>query len=196
MVIEQISKEKIYAQVGPIPSDTIRPGTQTQYPSDTYNAGDITIPWGWILLVLLFVGLLVATYFIIKRELERKDRDEKASKWTLFEVRVPRTNEIEIGEAEKMFANLASIGGKGKGLAGLFTVGNSISFEIMAIPGEIRFYVHCPNRLAEMVEKQILGTYQGADVKQVDDYNIFDVNTHVEYARLELGEENYLPLRT
>jgi hypothetical protein len=196
MVIEQYSKEQILSQVGPTPSNDVQPGTQTEYPADSYNQGDLNIPWGWVSAVLIFIGLLVATYFIIKNKLSRKDRDEKASKWTLFEVRVPRTNEIEIGEAEKMFANLVSIGGRGKGLAKLFTVNNSISFEIMAIPGEIRFYVHCPKRLSEMVEKQILGSYQDADVKQVNDYNIFDVNTHVEYTRLELEEENYSPIRT
>jgi len=196
MVVKQYSKEQILSQVGPMPSEEIKSGTQTEYPVDTYNQGSIDIPWGWLSFLLIFLGLLITIYFIIKKKLSKKDRDEKAGKWTLFEVRVPRTNEIEIGEAEKMFANLVSIGGKAKGLAKFFTVNNSISFEIMAIPGEIRFYVHCPKRLSEMVEKQILGSYQDADVKQVNDYNIFDVNTHVEYTRLELEEENYFPIRT
>ena len=196
MVIEEISKEEIYSQVGPMPStDVVQPGTQTEYPRDSYNRGGFTIPWGWITFLLIFIGSLVAVYFVIKKRLEKKDRDEKASRWTLFEVRVPRTNEIEIGEAEKMFANLASIGGRAKGLAKLFTVNNSISFEIMAIPGEIRFYVHCPKKLDDMVEKQILGSYQDAQVQKVNDYNIFDINTYVEYTRLKLEEENYCPIR-
>lgn len=196
MVIEQFSKDEIVAQVGPTPNEPVRPGTQTEYPDDSYNSEGVNIPWGWISFAFVFIALLVATYFIIKKKLSKKDRDEKASNWTLFEVRVPRTNEIEIGEAEKMFANLISIGGKGEGLAGMFTVNNSISFEVMAVPGEIRFYVHCPRKLAPMVEKQILGSYQDADVKQVNDYNIFDVNTHVEYTRLALEEEDYFPIRT
>jgi len=179
-----------------MPTEEVRPGAQVQYPKDSYNNREIDIPWGWITFVFLFIGIIIAVYYIVKKRLEEKDRDDKASKWALFEVRVPRTNEIEIGEAEKMFANLISIGGKGDGLAGKFTVNNSISFELMAIPGEIRFYVHCPKRLAEMVEKQILGSYQDAEVKQVNDYNIFDTNTQVEYTRLELEEENYFPVRT
>jgi hypothetical protein len=196
MVIEQFSKDEIWAQVGPTPNEPVRPGTQTEYPDDSYNTGDVNIPWGWISFAVIFISLLVVAYLIIKKRLAKKDRDEKASNWSLFEVRVPRTNEIEIGEAEKMFANLVSIGGKGKGLAEMFTVNNSISFEIMAVPGEIRFYVHCPKKLAAMVEKQILGSYQDADVKQVNDYNIFDVNTNVEYTRLALEEEDYFPIRT
>jgi hypothetical protein len=191
MVIEQI-----YAQVGPMPSDSVQPGSQVEYPSDSYNGDKLDIPWGWISFGVIFVALLVAAYFVIKNKLSKKDRDEKASKWTLFEVRVPRTNEVEIGEAEKMFANLLSVGGKGEGLAKFFTVNHSISFEIMAVPGEIRFYVHCPNKISDMVEKQILGSYQDADVKRVNDYNIFDINTQVEYTRLELDEDDYFPIRT
>jgi hypothetical protein len=67
-------------------------------------------------------------------------------------------NEIEVGVAEQMFANLAGIGGKGKGLARYFSVENSISFEIVGLPGEIRFFVNCPRKLADLVEKQILGS--------------------------------------
>ena len=195
MNIEYLSTEQIYAQVGPTPTTTVQPGTQTEYPKDSYNFDNIHIPWGWITFFVLLIGAGVGAFFILKKKLEKKDRDEKALNWTLFEVRVPRSNEIEIGEAEKMFANLASIGGKGKGLAENFTVNNAISFEIMAVPGEIRFYVHCPRKLAEQVEKQILGSYQDADVKQVNDYNIFDKNTQVEFARLELDEDSYAPIR-
>ncbi len=196
MNIEYLSTEQIYAQVGPTPStSTVQPGTPTEYPKDSYNFDNINIPWGWIIFFAVLISAGVGAFFILKKKLEKKDRDEKATKWSLFEVRVPRSNEIEIGEAEKMFANLASIGGKGKGLAENFTVNNAISFEIMAVPGEIRFYVHCPKKLAEMVEKQILGSYQDADVKQVNDYNIFDKNTQVEFARLELDEDSYAPIR-
>ncbi|MCD4811010.1 type IV secretory system conjugative DNA transfer family protein [bacterium] len=196
MSIEYFLKDEIIAQVGPTPSsDVVLPGVQTEYSRDSYNVNDINIPWGWIIFVFLFLGMLIALFFVLKKKLEKKDRDEKAKKWTLYEVRVPRVNEIEIGEAEKMFANLASIGGRGKGLAENFTVNNAISFEIMAVPGELRFYVHCPKNLSELVEKQILGSYQDADVKQVNDYNIFDENTHVEYTRLELEEDNYCPIR-
>jgi hypothetical protein len=56
-----------------------------------------------------------------------------------------------------MFSNLIGIGGKGKGLAEKFTVNNSISFEVVGTPGLINFYVYCPKKFAEHVEKQILG---------------------------------------
>ena len=65
-----------------------------------------------------------------------------------MEVRVPRDNEIEIGVAEQMFANIYGIGGKAKGLAENFSVNNNVSFEMVGTPGQIRFFVHCPKKLS------------------------------------------------
>ncbi|MEJ1731362.1 hypothetical protein SMA90_34070, partial [Escherichia coli] len=85
-----------------------------------------------------------------------KDRNEKASDGVLMEIRVPKGNEVEIGSAEKMFANLYGIGGKADGIAEKFSVSNCVTFEMVGLPGEIRFFVHCPRKYADMVEKQIL----------------------------------------
>ena len=195
-------KYSVYSQtIGPIPvqEPKVEVGTNIQYPKDTYDEyyGEkgISIPWGWIifsisLLTLLAVGLL----FLVKK-LKKKDRDEKALDGVLMEVRVPRNNETEIGVAEKMFANLYGIGGKGSGITEKFSVNNCVSFEVIGLPGEIRFYVHCSKKLADLVEKQILGSYQEADVSVVEEYNIFAPNTEIEYARLGLDDDPYYPLR-
>jgi hypothetical protein len=141
------------------------------------------------------VVALVGGFLYAKKKLKKKDRDEKSMEGVLMEVRVPRNNEIEIGVAEKMFANLYGIGGKGEGLAENFSVNNSVSFEMVGLPGEIRFFVHAPKKLVDLVEKQILGSYQDADVAVVDEYNIFAPNSEVEYAQLGLDEEPYCPIR-
>ena len=191
-----------YSQIiGPIPVEKpkIDAGSTVEYPKNTYgdiyDKPEVSIPWGWIVFLLLFVGILVASFFYIRKKLRKRDRDEKASDGVLMEVRVPRNNELEIGVAEKMFANLYGIGGKGEGLVENFTVSNAVSFEIVGLPGEIRFFVHTPRKLADLVEKQILGSYQEADVAIVNEYNIFAPNTEVEYARLGLDEDIYCPLR-
>lgn len=182
-----------------MPSDTdIVVGEQVEYPKDSYDEftnGEIDIPWVLIISIVVIISLGVLAFLKVRDRLKRKDRNEKAKEWSLFEVRVPRGNETEIGVAEKMFSNLVGIGGKGKGIAENFTVSNSISFEIVAKPGEIKFYVYCPKKFGEHVEKQILGSYQDADVKKVDDYNIFVENSKVAYARLELDDENYCPIK-
>ena len=94
-----------------------------------------------------------------------------------------------------MFSNLIGIGGKGKGLAEKFTVNNCISFEIMALPGEIKFYVYSPRKFADLVEKQILGSYQDAEVRKADDYNIFTKGSKVAFTRLKLDEDSYAPIK-
>ena len=196
------SDEFTYSQViGPTKSktDEIEAGSNTIYPDDSYTEyygpTQINIPWGWIIFVLVLVGILVGAFFVIKKKLIRKDRNEKANDGVLMEVRVPRDNEVEIGVAEQMFANLYGIGGKGDGLAEHFTVSNAVSFEVVGLPGEIRFFVHCPRKFADLVEKQILGSYQDADVILVNEYNIFAPNTKSAYTRLVLDEEPYCPLR-
>lgn len=196
------SDEFTYSQViGPVkdPIEDIKTGTNVIYPNDSYEeyygTKDINIPWGWIIFILVLIGILVVAFFWVKKRLIKKDRNEKANDGVLMEVRVPRDNEVEIGVAEQMFANLYGIGGKGDGLAEHFTVGNAVSFELVGLPGEIRFFVHCPKKFADLVEKQILGSYQDADVTIVNEYNIFAPHTKSAYTRLILDEDPYCPLR-
>jgi len=144
----------------------------------------------------LLISLTVGVFFWFKSKLLRKDSNEKVKDSVTFEVKVSRQNEIEIGVGEQMFANLAGIGGRGKGLAKFFSVENSVSFEMVGLPGEIRFFVNCPRRFADLVEKQILGSYQNADVTIVPDYNIFAEGSRVDFATLRLDEEEYCPITT
>lgn len=189
--------EYLFTQIGPMPENVVV-GDQVEYPKDSYGEAtnsSFSAPWGWIIFAVIMIVGGVLGFLAIKERLKRKDRNEKAKEWSMFEVRVPRGNETEIGVAEKMFSNLVGIGGKGKGLAEKFTVNNSISFEIVAKPGEIKFYVYTPKKFSDHVEKQILGSYQDAEVKRVDEYNIFEENSEIAYAKLQLDEENYCPIK-
>ncbi len=188
--------EDIYAQVfGPTLGDSQRE-TSTRYEDNSYDTFDVDIPWGWVSFFIIFIALAVFGFLYIKKNLKRKDRNEKASDGVLMEIRVPKDNEVEIGSAEKMFANLYGIRGKAEGIAEKFSVSNCVTFEMVGLPGEIHFFVHCPRKYADMVEKQILGSYQDADVSVVDEYNIFAPKTEIAYARLVLDEDSYTPIRT
>src|SRR5690606_28164142 len=63
------------------------------------------------------------------------------------------------------------------------------------LPGEIRFYVHTPHKLANLVEKQILGSYQDAEVTVSEEHNIFDESSKVAYASLTQTDEPYYPIK-
>lgn len=194
--------EFTYSQIGPSPvkEPEIEIGADVVYPDNSYQeyygpSKNIDIPWGWIVFFFVLIISGIIGFLVVRKRLRKKDRNEKASDGVLMEVRVPRNNEVEIGVAEKMFANLYGIGGKGEGLAENFSVNNCVSFEVIGLPGEIRFYVHCPKKFADLVEKQILGSYQDADVSVVSEYNIFAPGSQIEYARLGLDEDSYCPIR-
>ena len=187
---------------GPVPvvDSKIKTGADIQYSdnsyADYYGIGEVSFSWLWVAIPLLVIVLAAGIFFLVKKRLRTKDRNEKAENGVLMEVRVPRNNESEIGVAEKMFANLYGISGRGDGFARNFTVSNCVSFEVIGLPGEIRFFVHCPKKYADLVEKQILGSYQDADVTVVDEYNIFAPGNQIAYATLVLSKEPYCPIRT
>lgn len=149
-----------------------------------------------VLIIALAAGGIAAGLYYYSILLKKKDRDDKVKTGVIFEVKVPRTNETEIAVAEQMFSNLYGIGGGGKGWKKWITVKNCISFELVGLPGEIRFYVYSPKKLADLVEKQILGAYQDAEVMIVDEYNIFEEESKVAYASMILTDESYYPLKT
>ncbi len=155
------------------------------------------IDWVLIGFFIIVAGIAAAVAYFVIRYLKLKDRDEKAKDWSLYEVRVPKENEIEVGVAEQMFANLTGIGGGGKGLLGKrITVKHAISFEIVALPESIRFYIYCPKKLATWVEKQVLGSYQDAEFSEAEEHNIFTEDGKVAFTRLTMTNDAYYPFKT
>ncbi len=167
----------------------------TPFPDDSLPVSGP--PIGAIVFFFLIILLCIAAggIYLYIQYLKKEDRESKTKSGVLLEVRVPSTNEWEIGVAERMFSNLYGIGGLGKGLKKYITVNNCVSFEIVGLPGEIRFYVYTPKRFVDLVEKQILGAYQDADISVVQEYNIFAKDCKVAYASLELTDAEYYPLK-
>ncbi|MFH1561422.1 MAG: DUF87 domain-containing protein [Patescibacteria group bacterium] len=121
-------------------------------------------------------------------------REENSLKFVLLQVSLSRTNEIKIDAMEQIIASLYSIkkGGRFKFLHPQ----PHISFEIASSNNEIFFYVSCPKNMVELVERQIHGGYSDAEVKIVDEYNIFSENGKVAYAWLGTKKDSFYPLKT
>lgn len=150
-----------------------------------------------IFLVLILLGLVSALFvlfayvgFIFFRH---RNREERSLDSVLLEVAVPRDNEVKIDAAEQLFASLYSI--KKGGWKQRFDVQDVISFEIVARKEDIRFYVWCPRRLRDLVEKQIHGAYTDADIKVVPEYNIFSTSGKVAYSSLQLRAPSFNPIK-
>lgn len=150
------------------------------------------ISLGLGLLVLLFlVGLL----YLFFQWLRNKNREEYSLGFVLLEVRLPKDNEIKIDAAEQMFASLYAIY-EGDWFKKLIKPQDHFSFEIVALKEDIRFYLSCPGNLQDLIEKQVHGAYPGAEIYQVDEYNIFSEQGKVAFAAIKLSSAPYYPIKT
>lgn len=159
--------------------------------TDSINYNEILL---LAFLVAMLIFLLVAFGYSVFIFFKNRDREKKSIDSVLLQIALPRNNESKIDVMEQLFASLYSI--KKGGWKQKFSVQPAISFEIVARQEDIRFYVWTPSKLKDLIEKQINGAFPEAEVLEVDEYNIFGENEKVAYKSLQLGKNNYYPLKT
>jgi hypothetical protein len=142
----------------------------------------------------VFILLLVASGYVGFTFFRHRGREDRSVDSVLLQVAVPRGNDIKIDAMEQLFASLYSI--KKGGWQQKFKTQPTISFEIVAKQEDIRFYVWCPKKLQDLVEKQINGGYPEAEIKEVPEYSIFPEVGKVAYKSLQLAKANFYPLKT
>lgn len=146
------------------------------------------------LIASVLVGCMGGIALAIGFWKKTKERHEKALETILLEISLPRDNEIKIDAAEQLFSGLTSIKGT-KGFLSFLKVPDNISFEIVARPQDIRFYVGVSKKLQDMVEKQIHGSYPDAQILEVEDYNLFETPGKVAFTNLKLKKSSYTPIK-
>lgn len=159
------------------------------------NITGVLIAFWFILMVLALLALGVvylSRYFLARYRF--RDREKYSLDSVLLQIAVPKSNEIKIDAAEQMFSALYAI----KKSTGRFNLKmqNHLSFEIVALHESIRFLVNVHNSLRDLVEKQLHGAYPDAEIKEVDEYNIFSEEGKTAHALLKLKNPDYFPLKT
>ena len=156
----------------------------------------------WLLMVLLLILVAGVVFGLIGYLLvvwyRHKDREVASLEMVCLQVAVPRDNEIKIDAMEQVINSIYSIkkGSKGPfGLLNFLQTQPHISFEMVARKEDIRFYIVLPEKLRDLVEKQIHGGYPGAEIKIVDEPTIFDEAGKVEYSWLVLRNAAYNPIQ-
>ncbi len=160
----------------------------------TFDIGSILFGIFVLVIFLAIVGIIFLIGILILRNIRDSTRKEKRNNLILCEITLPKENEIEINAAEQMFANLYSIG-KDSFKEKLVGDYDCVSFEIVALPESIKFYAAMHDGLRDLVETQIHASYPDAEIKEVKQYNLFQDNSHVEYAELQLAKDTYFPIR-
>ncbi len=146
----------------------------------------------FVILIISVTGI-VLFFMLILKLLRMRKREEVSLDTVLLQVALPKDNEIKIDAAEQLFASLYSL--HKDGLEGLLNQQPHLSFEIVGRKEDIRFYVAVPHAYQDLVEKQIFGAYPGAEVKEVDEYNIFSQDGKVAFNTLKLTNGNFNPIK-
>lgn len=144
--------------------------------------------------IALVIFILVAVAYALFIFFKNRSREEVSIDSVLLQVAVPRNNETKIDAMEQLFAGLTTI--KKGGWREKFDIQPVISFEIVARQEDIRFYVWCPKKIKDLVERQINGSYPEAEITEVDEYNIFTEGGKVAYKSMQLGKSNFYPVKT
>ncbi len=157
---------------------------------------------------LAFLGFgSVIGFRIFTLWMRNRHREHESVTSVLLQVSMPRDNEVKIDAAEQLFAGLAALHKSKK--RDYFKHQTHISFEIVGMPGDIRFYINVPANVRDFVEKQINGAYPEAEIVQVNDpaakqkdgntiageYNIFSETGKVAFASVALKDSEYKPIR-
>jgi len=120
--------------------------------------------------------------FLVSMPQEKKREDD------------PKKGEREIiSIMEQFFASLSSLKEKS-----FFEERPTIVFEVSipAVGEEISFFVSCPKKFSQIIEKTILSFYPKAQIDPVEDYNIFNPEGTEAVSFLTLEKTYVLPLKT
>jgi hypothetical protein len=121
--------------------------------------------------LILLLGIVILLFYVLFLVWKFRNREKESLEYVVLQIAVPRENEIKIDAAEQMFSSLHSI--HHGGFWSFLTPAEHVSFEIVARKEDIRFYIAVPHKLMDLVEKQVHGAYPGAEIHEVEEYNLF-----------------------
>lgn len=159
-------------------------------------------PYFWIGFILLLLGLIGGIFLVrflffkFTGKVKEASIDKRSLEAVIYEIRLPKNNEVEIQAADQMFSGLLGIGEKLGRFKKYVNSKSFVSFEIVGLPETIRFYVVCSKNLASIVEKAVNGAYPTAEVTKVNEYNIFHDGSKVDFVSMKLDKDSYKPIRT
>jgi len=158
-------------------------------------------------ILIAFIGGIVILFFITRSTVGSKGQIAKSLNLSLFLISLPKETRKEGSEAQKnekemisvmeqFYASLINL--KEKGWKNFLSGSSHLIFEIATAAGsdDIRFYVACPRRFADVLQKQIQSFYPTAEVESTEDYNIFNPQGAVSAAYLKLSRDWIWPIKT
>lgn len=150
---------------------------------------------GIFLFITLVLGLVAIFYRYIIGWIKYRGRGAHSLGFVLLEIQVPRGNETKIDASEQLIASLHAIR-VGNGRLSFIKPQPHITFEIVALPESIRFFISCHKKHQDLIEKQFFGAYPDAKIAEVPEYNLFSEGGQSAYAMYGLKNQDYFPIKT
>jgi hypothetical protein len=150
------------------------------------------------LIYLVIIGVPVGIIVLIYRDRLRQKKIDWFShlRFIILKILVPKNNEKTPLAAEQMFA----------ALHGIFRAGEPyqefISFEMAARDKYLEFYAAVPTHLKDFIQGQIYAQYPTAEISEVDDYTLDDIDRirsgqlKIAGADLNLTNTDVYPIKT
>ena len=108
----------------------------------------------------------------------------------------PKKMQELLAVAEQFFSVIGGLHAAKGFVSWLTGRGDTFSFEIVSNEGMIYFYVACPNKYLDMMEKQLHTCYPHALIETVVDYNIFRPKGSVVAVNMVQAREFVFPIKT
>lgn len=162
---------------------------------------------GLFLTALVVAFLSFLAYYVHKHWYHSKIILPRTKEWVFLEILMPKdnsddkqnvqnTNEDQkkklIGIAEQLFTALSEISSH----HWFFQPKEYISFEIACTEKKISFYINCPRKFQQLVEKQLQAQYPHSFIEVVRGYNPFQKGGQIAAAELQLSRPYMFPIRT
>jgi len=171
---------------------------------DTFFAMIILV--GIAIGILVYIGLLIARFFLIRRVHGRTGGLELV----ILQICIPKFRRIEeatkevnieqirqqVAIAESLFSAVGGLKPQKKFKYWLFGRTDEMAFEIVAKNKLIYFYVAIPKFLQSRLEEQISAVYPDAHLEIVEDYNIFTPTGTVAGMYLTFKRQAGFPIKT
>jgi hypothetical protein len=159
--------------------------------------------------LLVILAILLVVIYLSRQRWHQLSSLQSSFDLQIFRISVPKivdvredgkeqTKKIQelLATAEKFFSVIGGLPAASKLSSWLSGRSEIFSFEIVATDGLINFYLACPKKYVDMVEKQLHASYPHALIEPIVDYNIFKPQSFVASACLLQSREFIFPIKT
>ena len=165
----------------------------------------------YLIIAVVVIAILVVVLYYLRQMLWQRhhERHEAFEKIVLLVTLPKEAAEADnkggeglqkiqetIGTAETFFSSIAGLKASRGFKAWWLGREDHFAFEIVAKEGLVYFYIVTPRKLQDFIEQQLHAQFSGANIEEVEDYNIFHPQGVVVGTFLSYKKMSALPIKT